>query len=95
MTLFLEDIANKLSTLRKHHDTRSPDHRGNGGARAVHEQRGNPAADVCLQHLQLAVALSAVGDGLNHIATGRVEEGLKLARHGLEYLRDRIGEAQS
>lgn len=101
MTEYLADIADKLDTLRKRSLREQIDF---GCIHEVANARGGKPVDQAnaavgeylrLRRLHVTMGLSAISTGLDQISRGRNEEGLRVARHGLEYLWDRIGEAQS
>lgn len=65
------------------------------GGKPVDQALASVREYIRIRRLSLTLGLSAIATGLDQISRGRSEEGLRVARHGLEYLRDRIGEAQS
>lgn len=75
-----------------------------GAIHSISESRGGSDKDQAraavqgylrLKHLHVTLALSAINTGLDQIQRGRVEEGERVARHGLDYLRGKIEGAQS
>lgn len=51
-------------------------------------------ATVTLGATTLQIGLSGIANGLDNIARGNAEEGMRLAQHGLDFLNERIKEAQ-
>lgn len=48
--------------------------------------------NVTLRKTQVMIALSGLSTGLKHIECGRVEPGVRLVQHGIDYLRSLLGE---
>lgn len=75
-----------------------------GRIHSVADQRGGKPVDQAnaavgeylrIKRLAVQVGLSGIATGLDQISRGRTEEGLRVANHGLDYLRNRIAEAKS
>lgn len=47
---------------------------------------------VTLDDLSITLSLSAIGDGLRLIENGRISSGVRLIRHGADYLRTKVDE---